>query len=82
MRFRIPGQNVTVRMFHPVETVDTQYNIVDCGIEQEDGSIDSIAVGGSFSYAKSLMAAMDRKKDEQRAEAANNAAPAAWYYAP
>ena len=77
MRFRIPGQSLHLRVFHPVETVDPQYNIVDCGVEQEDGSIDSIVVGGSFSYAKSLMDAMDRKKDEKKAEASLAATPAA-----
>ena len=69
MRFKIPGQDISVRLFHPVTTTDEQYTIVDCGIEQADGSIDSLAFGGSFSYAKSLVAAMDRKKDEEKAEA-------------
>lgn len=61
MRFRIPGQQVCVRLFERVETVDNQYDIFDVGIEQEDGSIDSVVVGGSFSYAKSLC----RKADEK-----------------
>ena len=73
MRFKIPGQDVSVRLFHRVETVDSQYDIFDVGLEQEDGSIDSIVVGGSFSYAKSLVDAMDRKKDEKKAEASYNA---------
>lgn len=75
MRFKVPGQSVTVRLFHPVETTDEQYSIVDVGLEQEDGSIDSIAVGGSFSYAKSLVAAMDRKRDQEKAEKSYNATP-------
>ena len=69
MRFRIPGQSVSVRVLERVNTTDSQYDIFDIGVEQEDGSIDSIAVGGSFSYAKSLLEAMDRKKDEKKAEA-------------
>ena len=61
MRIRIPGQQVKVRLFERVETTDNQYDIFDVGIEQEDGSIDSLVVGGSFSYAKSLC----RKADEK-----------------
>lgn len=63
MRFKVPGQSVSVRLFERVETVDNQYDIFDVGIEQEDGSVDSIVVGGSFSYAKSLC----RKADEKAA---------------
>ena len=76
MRIKIPGQEFSVRLFERVETTDTQYDIFDVGLEQEDGSIDSIVVGGSFSYAKSLCDAMDRKKDEKKAEASYNAPPA------
>ena len=61
MRFKVPGQSVSVRLFERVQTVDNQYDIFDVGIEQEDGSVDSVVVGGSFSYAKSLC----RKADEQ-----------------
>ena len=64
MRFKIPGQDVSVRLFERVETVDNQYDVFDVGVEQEDGSIDSLVVGGSFSYAKSLC----RKADEKAAE--------------
>ncbi len=69
MRIRIPGRQVKVRAFQPVETVDTQYNIVDFGLEQADGSIDSIAIGGSFSYLKSLADAADKRADAKDAEA-------------
>lgn len=61
MRFKVPGQSVSVRLFERVETVDNQYDIFDVGIEQEDGSVDSIVVGGSFSYAKSLCRKADQK---------------------
>ena len=71
MRIRIPGQQVKVRLFERVETTDNQYDIFDIGVEQEDGSIDSIVVGGSFSYAKSLC----RKADEKNG--VTDAAPAA-----
>ena len=67
MRFRIPGQDINVRLFERVETVDSQYDIFDCGIEQADGTIDSIVVGGSFSYAKSLVKAIDDKAEAKKA---------------
>ena len=70
MRFRIPGREVSVRLFERVETVDSQYDIFDVGLQQADGSIDSVVVGGSFSYAKSLCKAADEKADAKKAEAA------------
>ena len=69
MRFKIPGQDVNVRIFEKVETVDQQYNIYDIGLEQEDGSIDSVVVGGSFSYAKSLIKKADEKAAAKKTEA-------------
>ena len=51
MRFKIPGRNTNVRLFERVETTDPQYDIFDVGIEYEDGSIDSLVVPGSGSYA-------------------------------
>jgi len=63
MRFKVPGQDVSVRLFERVATTDSQYDIFDVGLEQADGSIDSVVVGGSFSYAKSLC----RKADESAA---------------
>ena len=77
MRFRIPGQDLNVRLFERVETVDSQYDIFDCGLEQADGSIDSIVVGGSFSYAKSLVKAIDEKAEAKKAEATKPATPVA-----
>lgn len=67
MRFKVPGQDINVRLFERVETVDSQYDIFDVGIEQADGSIDSMVVGGSFSYAKSLVKAIDTKAEEAKA---------------
>ena len=68
MRFKIPGQSLNVRLFERVNTTDTQYDIFDFGVEQEDGSIDSLVVGGSFSYAKSLVRAMDKKAEDKKTE--------------
>ena len=67
MRFKIPGQDVSVRLFERVSTTDSQYDIFDVGLEQADGSIDSMVVGGSFSYAKSLVSAMDKKATDSKA---------------
>jgi hypothetical protein len=67
MQFRIPGRDVSVRLFERVETVDSQYDIFDVGLQQADGSIDSMVVGGSFSYAKSLCKAADDKADAKKA---------------
>jgi len=69
MLFKIPGKDVSVRLFERVETVDSQYDIFDVGLQQEDGSIDSIVVGGSFSYAKSLCRKADEKHEASKAEA-------------
>ena len=49
---RIPGTTMSLRLFDDVATVDEQYNIVDVGIQYEDGAIDSVAVGGSFHSLK------------------------------
>ena len=76
MRFRIPGQDINVRLFERVETVDNQYDIFDVGIQQEDGSIDSVVVGGSFSYAKSLCRAADKQAAKKAKKKASKAAKA------
>lgn len=73
MRFKVPGQSVSVRLFERVTAEDSQYDIFDVGLEQEDGSIDSVVIGGSFSYAKSLA----RQADENAAKAKAEGAPAA-----
>lgn len=66
MRFKVPGQDVSVRLFERVETKDDQYDIFDVGLEQSDGSIDSVVVGGSFSYAKSLCRKADEKAEAKK----------------
>ena len=70
MQFRIPGKDISVRLFERVETVDSQYDIFDVGLQQADGSIDSVVVGGSFSYAKSLCRKADELADAKKAEPA------------
>ncbi len=77
MRFKIPGRALNVRLLERVETTDSQYDIFDVGVEQADGSIDSIVVGGSFSYAKSLVRAMDKQAEDKNAPTPLTAVPAA-----
>ena len=74
MRFQIPGKDVRVRLFERVQTVDSQYDIFDVGVEQQDGTIDSLVVGGSFSLVKSLAATADEKKAKKEAKKARKAA--------
>ena len=67
MRFKLPGSRVHVRLFERVETSNDTYDIFDVGVDFADGDkiqkIDSIAVGGSFSYAKSLI----KKANDEKA---------------
>lgn len=69
MRFKIPGRNTNVRLFERVETTDPQYDIFDVGIEYADGSIDSLVVPGSGSYA-SAKAFVNRIDEKAEAEVA------------
>ena len=71
MRIKVPGQDFNVRLFEKVETVDDQYDIFDVGIEQADGTIDSVCVGGSFAYAKSLVKTIDEKAEQAKASKAD-----------
>ena len=64
MRFKVPGQDVSVRIFERVETKDDQYDIFDVGLEYKDGSIDSLAVGGSFHSLKRWTSPKDSKGDD------------------
>ena len=74
MRIKVPGKTVYARLFERVETVDNQYDIFDVGIEQEDGSVDSMVVGGSFSYAKSLIRKADEQAEAKKTEATSTPA--------
>ena len=81
MLIKVPGQDLNLRFFEKVETVDDQYNIYDIGVEQpgEDGKaiIDSVCVGGSFAYAKSLVKTIDEKAEAKKAAASAADAPSA-----
>ena len=66
--FRIPGTTVQVRLFDPVETTDTQYNVYDVGVQYDDGGIDSMVVGGSFYSAKKWMGKLDDKAAKKAAK--------------
>ena len=52
-----------IRAFQRVETVNENYDIVDVGLEYRDGSIDSLAVGGSFHSLKKWTTSKDGKGD-------------------
>ncbi len=71
MRFKLPfNDRVRVRLFEKVETVDDSYRIVDTGLEYQDGSIDSIAVGGNFTTLSSWCGSdKDEEYDPKEAEA-------------
>ena len=74
MRFKVPFNNrVHVRLFEKVETVDDSYRIVDSGLEYNDGSIDSIAVGGNFTTLSSWCGA--DKEEEYVPEEGTSDAP-------
>ncbi len=68
MIISIPGQDMSVRFFERVTTEDSQYDIFDVGIQQDDGSIDSVVVGGSFSLMKSLAKKADEDKAAKKAD--------------
>ena len=64
MLLAIPNTKVTARIFEPVKTEDAQYNIVDLGVQYEDGGIDSLAVGGSFYSLKKAVSSNNSRLDE------------------
>ena len=69
MRFKLPFNNrVRVRLFERVETTDPQYDIIDCGLEYKDGTIDSIALGGSFGSLKNWTSSDKDDSDEDTEE--------------
>ena len=70
MRFKIPGMTVHVRLFEEVATVNDEYHIFDSGLEYEDGSIDSLAVGGSFATAKGWVNEANSKAKKRKAKKA------------
>ena len=67
---RIPGTKLHLRAFDRVETSDSQYDIVDFGIQHEDGGIDSLVVGGSFYSLKKAVANLNDNADKKAEEPA------------
>ena len=69
---RIPGTDLSLRLFDRVETTDGQYDVFDVGVQHKGGGIDSLAVGGSFHTAKRCIGNMnsnaDKKSDEKSDE--------------
>ena len=65
MRFRVPGTTIHARIAEPVVTDDSQYDVIDFGLEHEDGGIDSIAVGGSFYSLKRAVSNMNDNADSK-----------------
>ena len=65
---RIPGTTMHARIFDRVDTVDTQYDIFDVGVQHENGAIDSLAVGGSFASLKSAVAKLNADADKTASE--------------
>ena len=63
MRFKIPGQDIHVRLFERVETTDPTYDIFDVGFDYDNPDLepDTIAVGGSFGSIKRAITNMDNK---------------------
>ena len=82
MRIKVPGQDFNVRLFERVKAVDDQYDLFDVGIErpgkdEDHPIIDSVCVGGSFAYAKSLVKTIDEKAEAKKAASATDAPSAA-----
>ena len=63
MIISLPRTTAKARLFEKVATVDPQYDMIDVGLQYEDGSIDSIAVGGSFTSLKRWYVDFDAKRD-------------------
>lgn len=71
---KVPGQNISIRLFDRVETTDKQYGIWDIGVQHEDGSIDSVAFGGSAASARRWIDRMNadaENKSEDKKQAEN-----------
>ncbi len=67
MKFAFPGRKKhTVRFMERVETADPQYDILECGIEHPDGSVDSMVFGGSFASAKAWLSVKDATSDTSK----------------
>ena len=71
--FGLPGSDLQIRLFESVKTEDTQYNIVDVGVQYKNGGIDSLVFGGSFYTINNLCGSLDEKKAQEE-EAVKTAA--------
>ena len=71
---RIPGTDLSLRLFDRVKTDNGQYDVFDVGVQHADGGIDTIAVGGSFYSAKKVISNMNDKAD---AKGSDTSAPSA-----
>ena len=72
MPFRMPGTRLNVRLFDRVDTVDSQYDIFDVGVQHENGDIDSLVVGGSFATAKRWVKTLDNRLEANSDVSATN----------
>ena len=71
---RFPGSKVSLRLFDRVETKDDQYDIFDVGVQYEDGTIDSVVVGGSFASVKRVVSKLNSDADRKEAKKAEKKA--------
>ena len=72
MRFPIPfNDRMKVRLFEKVETVDDTYRIVDTGLEYQDGTIVSIAIGGNFTTLSGWCGLKDKDEENTSEETAS-----------
>ena len=69
MKIKLPGKDVSVRLFERVETVDSQYDIFDVGLVSRLTALSTLwSLVARSPMAKSLVKAMDDKAAEKKAE--------------
>ena len=68
MLLSLPGSGLKLRLFEPVETVDDQYHIVDIGLQQANGGIDSIAVGAATHSFSSWQQSCEQDESDRLAK--------------
>ena len=62
MRFRIPGRDMHVRFFEPVEAKQDGYHLTEVGVEYPCGGVDSVVTGVSAHSLKSWFGPADAAK--------------------
>lgn len=72
MPFPLPGTRLNIRLFDRVDTVDSQYDIFDVGVQHANGDIDSLVVGGSFATAKRWAKTLDDRLEANSDVSATN----------